>query len=138
MPSLFPINVVEKTNNTKKISLQQESDFWQSVEDCLNNIISRGGFSASQVSLKLPDKETVLEAADYDSNISAIESSINAIINNGEPYGFNAENDLVLFKRGDPEDEEATPLTIYHRDSNCITIEVFLNTANELLKWAGK
>ena len=138
MPSLFPINVIEKTNNTKKITLQQEADFWQSVEDCLNNVISRGGFSASHLSLKLPDKETVLDAADYDSNISAIESSINQIINNGEPYGFNADNDFELFKRGDVEDPENTPLTIYHRDSNAITIEVFLNTANELLKWAGK
>ena len=137
MPAIYPFVFTAKTDSQNKITVEQETDFWTRVSDNVNDLITRtNAFQASsidEVNIIWHGSERETTIVEYDSNIAAIENAFNSIIVKSEAIGFNPEDLVKLFKRSSLE----RPLTTYERDTNCGTIQVFINTAHILMQWAG-
>ncbi|NCD23808.1 MAG: hypothetical protein EOL90_12865 [Spartobacteria bacterium] len=137
MAAIYPFVFVPKTDRQEKITVELETDFWTRVYDNVNDLIARtNAFQASSIDeINIiwhgSEKETTI--AEYDANITAIENAFNSIIVKSEAIGFNPNNKITLFKRSVLQ----RPLLTYERDTNCGTIQVFINTAHILMQWAG-
>ena len=136
--ALFPYNYVERNYNTNKITIEQENQLLTDFEDLTNNIITRCNLvylsTIPFVNLrKQSDSGTALTAEDYDYNMTTLETTFNLIIFHAQSCGLNPTNTVSLLKRAVLD----RPLYIQERDTNCSTIEVFLNSTNQLFVWAG-
>lgn len=134
----FPYNYVERNFNPNKITVTQENQLLVDFQDLTNNLIARcnakfGVSIATVVLKKQSDSGTPLTSVDYDSNMGKLESAFNSIISVASSCGFNTLNTINLIKISDLD----RPLYIQDRDTNCSTIQIFLNTANTLFTWAG-
>lgn len=133
-----PFKSVLKSNRQSKITPEEELTFWNDTQDTMNNLISRfnsaASSSISQITFRtITTLEAPLNKDDYDYNINKFENAANAMINLGGPLGFNSLNQIVLHKTSDFE----LPLTTSHRDSNCGTIQIFINTSQQLFSAFG-
>ena len=138
MSVTFPFKCTMKTNRQQKITSDEELTFYTNAKDTLNNLISRfnSAAPASIPSISVvttASKGAPLTATDYDSNMSAFESRINAMIVAGAALGFNSSNQMSLNKTSDFEN----PITTGQRDQNVATIQIFINTAQQLFLMAG-
>lgn len=120
----------------KKITITSENLFWVDVFDTMNNLISRCNTKNGSAISLLPAPITVaskfapLSGADYDSNITNLETACNAIIAASGTQHVNPANTVSLHKRTELD----RPLFVYERDTNCSTLQVFINTIDELYK----
>lgn len=120
----------------KKITIKSENTFWVDVFDTVNDLIARcnlkNGSTIPTISAPktVATKNAPLSAADYDENITKLETACNAIIAASGTQHVNPANTMSLHKRLELD----RPLFVYERDTNCSTLQVFINSIDELYK----
>ena len=130
----LPFYYTDKYLNSAKISVAEESSFWVDLQDTFNNLIARCN-SLNTKSLALISgvvnpltKGAPLSSLELDSNLTKLENAANLLIVNSSNQGLNSSNAVSLFKRADKNEG----LSVYERDSNCLTLQTFVNTLNKL------
>ena len=130
----LPFYYTDKYLNAAKISVVEESSFWVDLQDTFNNLIARCN-SLNTKSLALISgvvnpltKGAPLSSLELDSNLTKLENAANLLIVNSSNQGLNSSNTVSLFKRADKNEG----LSVYERDSNCLTLQTFVNTLNKL------
>ena len=130
----LPFYYTDKYLNTTKISVVEESSFWVDLQDTFNNLIARCN-SLNTKSLALISgvvdpltKGAPISSLELDSNLTKLEDAANLLIINSSNQGLNPTNTISLFKRSAKNEG----LSVYERDSNCLTLQTFVNTLNKL------
>lgn len=130
----LPFYYTDKYLNTTKISVVEESSFWVDLQDTFNNLIARCN-SLNTKSLALISgvvdpltKGAPISSLELDSNLTKLEDAANLLIINSSNQGLNPTNTVSLFKRSAKNEG----LSVYERDSNCLTLQTFVNTLNKL------
>ena len=137
MAVTYPFNYLEKYWNPVKITAEQEHEIWINTKDTINDLVVRcnmkNSTSFQQINvITSVSKGAPLTQEEYDSNIATINTRLNQLISASGAQGVNPANTFTLYTRGDrPE-----PLLIYHRDTNFSTIQIVINTLNNLYLWA--
>ena len=136
MAVTYPFNYVEKYWNPAKITADQEHELWVNMQDTINDLIlrcnSRNASSIQTIVLNTSIKKgSALTADDYDSNILLVNGRLNQIIGASANQHISPTNTFTLFTRAAKNE----PLLIYHRDTNFSTIQVVINTINNLYEW---
>lgn len=131
-------NFVERSENKSKITRAEEIQNWKDSMQIINTLINRcntaNGTSIKNIVLvNQESKNGLLSAEDYDSNMTKIQSSINAIIQASGAQGLNPSNTISLFKRSG----QLYPLLIWQRDSNLKTIQTAINAILNMYVWSG-
>ena len=130
----LPFYYTDKYLNSTKISVAEESSFWVDLQDTINNLISRcNSLNAKSMPLvtRMVNPETKgsgLSAIELDSNLSKFENAANLLIINSSAQGLNQSNTVELIKRS----SKTRGLSTFERDTNCLTIQTFINTLNKL------
>lgn len=137
MAVTYPFNYIEKYWNPSKITADQEHTLWVNMQDTINDLVNRcntkNGTSLTAITLNTSIKKgAALSSADYDSNITLVNDRLNQIIAASSGQGVTPTNTFTLFTRAAKNE----PLLIYHRDTNFSTIQVVINTLNNLYQWA--
>lgn len=130
----LPFYYTDKYLNPTKIGVTEESSFWVDLQDTINNLISRcNSLNAKSIPLisgmiNPTTKGSGLSAIELDSNLSKFENAANLLIINSSTQGLNQNNTVGLIKRSG----KTRGLSTYERDTNCLTIQTFINTLNKL------
>ena len=128
----------ERTENKNKITREEEIQNWKDAMQVVNTLINRcnaanGTEIKNIVLVNQESKGGLLNSNDYDTNITKIQNSINAVIQASGAQGLNPSNTISLFKRAD----QLYPLLIWQRDSNLKTIQTAINAISNMYMWSG-
>lgn len=130
----LPFYYKEKFLDPLKVSVPTESAFWVDLQDTLNNLIGRCNTTNSK-SLPLVSgmvnqetKAAPLTQEEYDGNLTKFTTAANLLIQNSGNQGVNPANTISLILRS----SKTSGLSVYERDTNCFTIQTFINTMNKL------
>lgn len=130
----LPFYYTEKFLNPWKVSVPTETAFWVDLQDTINNLIGRCNTLNSK-SLPLVSgvvnqttKGAALTKEEYDANLTKFVTAANLLIQNSGDQGVNPANTVSLILRG----SKTSGLSAYERDTNCFTIQTFINTMNKL------
>jgi len=107
------------------------------MRDTVNDLRARcntkNGTSLTAITITTSiTKGAALTAAEYDANLTAIETKLNQIIAASSAQGMTPSNTFTLYKRTG----RTEPLLTYHRDTNAATIQIVINTINNLYNWS--
>lgn len=116
-------------DSAARITWTSENAWLEDLEDLINDLVARcnaaNGSGISPVSLHSPQSVCVpMTAAQFDANMTAIQTALNAIQAASPAQSFRADNQISLFTRSGL----GAPLTAWHRDTNYLTIQVCVNT----------
>lgn len=136
MPVKLPFRYDAKWGNPKRITAESETSFWVDAVDTMNDLISRCNTKNSttipQITapITVVSKNAPLSKEDYDANITKLEVACNALIAASGNQHVNPANTMNLHKRIVLD----RPLFVHERDTNCSTLQVFINSLDELYK----
>lgn len=139
MAVVFPFFYACKYSNPNKITLEEETAFWVNSFDTTNNLVSRCNTKNSKTIPLLGSPITVqskggpMTKEDYDANMTALETKFNQLIAASTAQAVNPANTVSLIKMATLK----RTMLIHERDTNCSTVQVFLNSLNQLYHLVG-